>query len=203
MGRSTFEATATSQVQRDSNSFENIEQLMAWQAENSRIVFLHGDVTEHSISTIIAQMLYLANTNSNPIHLLVSTYGGSADEMFSLYDLIRFLPCPVHTVALGKVMSAGVLLLAAGVKGKRLMGASSRIMMHPVSSGGFGNIFEMENLALEHRRLHDLMVARLVKETKLTEREVKDTIMDPKLDYFVTPEQALQMGIIDRIIGNE
>ena len=178
------------------------EQAMAMAAQNSRIVFLHGDVTEHSISNVTAQMLFLANINNNPIHLLVSTYGGSVDEMFSLYDLIRFLPCPVQTVALGKVMSAGVLILASGVKGKRLMGASSRIMMHSLSGGAMGNVFEVENHAVEMKRVHELTVTAMARETKMTKEQVA-AIMDPKLDYFVTPKQALKMGIIDRIIGAE
>lgn len=201
MGRPTLEATAF-HPSSDGDRDDDPEQSIAIQAHNSRIVFLHGDVTEHSISNVIAQMLYLANTNNSPIHLLISTYGGSVDEMFSLYDIIKFLPCPVHTVALGKVMSAGVLILAAGVKGKRLMGASSRIMMHSVSGGTYGNVFEVDNQAREIRRLHDLMVSALTKETKMTKEQVEDIVMSTKLDYYVTPQQALKMGIIDKIIGS-
>src|SRR5271166_4169287 len=133
MGRQTFEAKV--QVQQHSESpLEGLEQLLVGQQpDNSRMVFLHGEVSENAIAQVIAQMLHLAHVGNEPIHLILSTYGGSIDEMFSLYDTIKFLPCPVHTVALGKVMSAGVLLLAAGVKGKRMIGASARVMIHPVS----------------------------------------------------------------------
>lgn len=199
MGRQTFEAHAKPGVQRG-NAIEGLEQLINVQPDNSRLVFLHGDVTEHSISSVIAQLLILANSSLNPIHLIVSTYGGSIDEMFSLYDTIKFLPCPVHTIGLGKVMSAGVLLLAAGVKGKRLIGASGRIMMHSVLGGSYGNVFEVENQTKEHRRLHNLMIDALQKETKMSRRQI-ERVMDPKIDYFVTPKEAIELGIVDKIIG--
>jgi len=201
MGRPTFEATGKVMTADEAGQLEGLERMLASQVDNTRIVYLHSEVTEHSIANVIAQLLHLANLNRNPIYLIVSTYGGSIDEMFSLYDIIKFLPCPVHTVALGKVMSAGVLLLAAGVKGKRLMGASARIMIHPMSGGIIGNIFELENQTQEAHRLQALMCDRLVKETKMTRKQVEIEIMKPMLDYHLTPERAVKMGIVDRIIG--
>ena len=147
-------------------------------------------------------MLHLANQNHKPIHLVISTYGGSVDEMFSLYDTIKFLPCPVHTIALGKVMSAGVLLLASGVKGKRMIGGSARIMIHPVSGGVLGNVFEAMNEMKEFERLQDLMVSALIKETKMKKEEI-DKLMKAGHDFFLTPERAIQVGIVDKIIGDK
>lgn len=200
MGRQTFESSIKTQPQQANGEELDLRQLLAHPSDNSRLVFLHGDVSEHSIASVIAQLLMLANTNSNPIHLVVSTYGGSVDEMFSLYDTIKFLPCPVHTVGLGKVMSAGVLLLAAGEKGKRLMGASGRVMMHSVSGGVSGNVFEVQNETNEHVRLHNMMIDALAKETKMSRKKI-ESIMSPKLDSYFTAEQALKMGIVDKIIG--
>jgi len=171
------------------------------QPNNSRIVFLHGAVDEPAIANIIAQLLFLASQKPAPIHLVLSTYGGSLDEMFSLYDTIKFLPCPVHTVALGKVMSAGVLLLASGIKGKRLIGASSRIMVHPVSGGAIGNIFEIENETKAIRAVHDRMVNMLVNETKMTREYIEGFVMGRMLDHYLTPEEAIEQGIADKIIG--
>ena len=168
--------------------------------EDSRIVVLYGGVSEQSISAVIYQLLYLANQNHKPIHLVVSTYGGSVDEMFSLYDTIRFLPCPVHTIALGKVMSAGVLLLASGVKGKRLIGSSARLMMHPISGGFYGNVFESMSETNEFKRLQDLMVGALQKESSMTKEKIEQ-IMKSGHDYYVTPEEAIKLGIVDKIIG--
>jgi len=151
---------------------------------------------------VVAQLLQLASINTKPIHLVISTYGGSVDEMFSLYDAIKFLPCPVHTVALGKVMSAGVLLLASGAKGNRLIGASSRIMMHPVSGGAMGNVFEMENQTKEMRTLHDRMVLMLSRETKMKKAYIEKFVMGKMLDHFMTPEEAIKHGIADKVIGS-
>jgi len=122
--------------------------------------------------------------------------------MFSLYDTIKFLPCPVHTIALGKVMSAGVLLLASGVKGKRVIGRNARIMIHPISGGVFGNVFEAVNEVREHERLQSLMTDALLRETKMTREEI-EKIMEAGHDCYITPEQAIKMGIVDHFVGEE
>lgn len=195
MGRPTFEAKAHGDESQESM------QVSIPQTDSSRMVFLHGEVTEHVIAQVIAQLLHLAHVSKTPIHLIVSTYGGSIDEMFSLYDCIKFLPCPVHTVALGKVMSAGVLLLASGVKGKRLIGASARIMMHPASGGVVGNVFEVANQSQELTRLQNQMVNALIAETKMS-AETIGKVMNPMLDFYIDAKQALEFGIADKIIGS-
>jgi ATP-dependent Clp protease protease subunit len=169
--------------------------------DSSRIVVLHGDVNEQSISMVVAQMLHFAGQNHKPIHLIISTYGGSVDEMFTLYDTIKFLPCPVHTIALGKVMSAGVLLLASGTKGRRMIGKSARIMIHPISGAVGGNIFEVVNGSEEYKRIQALMVNAMAKETK-TSRSDLEKLMKSGHDVYILPEQAVKMGIVDKIIGD-
>ena len=196
MGRAT-------NFQNKSNSIEEVYYTASSShGADDRLVVLHGEVNEHSISNVIVQLLHLANQNHRPIHLVISTYGGSVDEMFSLYDTIKFLPCPVHTIALGKVMSAGVLLLASGVKGKRMIGRSARIMIHPISGGVLGNVFEAMNEMKEFERLQDLMVSALMTETKMKKEEV-DKLMKAGHDFFLTPEQAVEMGIVDKVIGDK
>lgn len=195
MGRPTCESKQTN---RNSTDAQELEAMSMSQPADVRIVMLHGDVNERSITNAIVQLLYLANQNHKPIHLIVSTYGGSIDEMFSLYDTIKFLPCPVHTVALGKVMSAGVLLLAAGTKGKRLIGPSARIMIHPVSGGAIGNVFEIMNESKEAQRMHDLLVTSLMAETKMTKTQI-DKIMRSGHDYHLVAEEAIKLGIVDKL----
>jgi len=203
MGRSTTEKSAISKSAPSASPEEMLMQsLIVHQSDNVRIVVLHGDVNEHTISHVIVQLLQLANQNHKPIHLVISTYGGSVDEMFSLYDTIKFLPCPVHTIAMGKVMSAGVLLLASGVKGKRLIGKSARIMIHPISGGVFGNVFEAVNEVKEHERLQSLMTDALLRETKMSREEI-EKIMKAGHDCYITPEEAIKMGIVDGFIGEE
>ena len=202
MGRSITENKTSSTSRGPQASPEDMlmQSIMVQQSDNVRIVVLHGDVNEHTISHVVVQLLQLANQNHKPIHLVISTYGGSVDEMFSLYDTIKFLPCPVHTIALGKVMSAGVLLLASGVKGKRLIGRSARIMIHPVSGGLYGNVFEALNEVKEHQRLQELMADALQRETKMTREDV-DKFMKAGHDCYITPEEAIRLGIVDGYVG--
>ena len=201
MGRSIKVAPENS-ANKSNNHEEIIQVLNVSQGADSRLVVLHGEVNDASICNVIVQLLQLANQNHKPIHLVISTYGGSVDEMFSLYDTIKFLPCPVHTIALGKVMSAGVLLLASGVKGKRMIGRSARIMIHPISGGLIGNVFEAMNEMKEFERLQDLMTNALLSETTMKKEEI-DKLMKAGHDCFLTPEQAIKMGIVDKIIGDK
>lgn len=196
MGRS-----ATNALSVKKNNSESTQSISVDAGDGSRLVVLHGDVNESSVSLVVAQLLHLASLSNKPIHLVISTYGGSVDEMFTLYDTMKFIPCPVHTIALGKVMSAGVLLLASGTKGKRMIGRSARIMIHPVSGGVAGNVFEVINDTKEHKRLQDQMVAAIVKETKSTKKQIEG-IMSSGHDYYLLPDQAIKMGIVDKIIGD-
>ena len=198
MGRPSSKFSESSLRSSSDDAYGSYAQV---QSDSSRVVFLHGEVTEQLISNVIMQLLHLANQNHNSIHLVVSTYGGSVDEMFSLYDTIKFLPCKVHTIALGKVMSAGVLLLAAGVKGNRLIGKSARVMIHPVSGGVGGTIFDVLNEAKEYERLHELMIECLSKETKMSEKEIR-VIMKSGHDNYLTASDAIKLGIADKIIGD-
>lgn len=197
MGRLALEANAAGDEEETTQA---LHQLLIQKADTARMVHLHSELNEHSAAHVVAQLLHLSGLSPAPIHMVISTYGGSVDEMFCIYDTIKFLPCPVQTVALGKVMSAGVLLLAAGTKGKRLIGASSRIMIHPMRGGTYGNVFEMENQASEAKRLQTLMIESLARETKLTVDQL-NKIMDPKVELYMTPDEALKAGIVDKIIG--
>jgi ATP-dependent Clp protease protease subunit len=201
MGRQVFQNSGNRDASKN-NMEESIQSIAIHTGDSARLVVLHGDVTEASISMVVAQLLHLASQNHKPIHMVISTYGGSVDEMFTLYDTIKFLPCPVHTIALGKVMSAGVLLLASGAKGHRMIGRNARVMIHPVSGGAGGNVFEVMNESKEHKRLQDQMVAAIVKETKATKVQI-DKIMTSGHDYYLLPDQAIKLGIVDKIIGDE
>jgi ATP-dependent Clp protease protease subunit len=168
--------------------------------QSTRIIMLHSEINEFTISYVIGQLFQLASISHDPIHLVISTYGGSVDEMLSLYDVIKFLPCPIHTIALGKVMSAGVLLLASGTKGNRMIGKSARIMIHPIMGQMGGNIFELANECKEQQRLQDLMIECLQKETKMSKKKINE-IMKSGHDYFLLPNEAIKIGIVDKIIG--
>ena len=200
MGRTLMNAATDPVLDKSSQSESADQMIFKGDSDSSRIVFLSGDVTENSIHSIIATMIALSSSSTKPIYMIVSTYGGSVDEMFALYDCIKFIKCPVRTIAMGKVMSAGVLLLASGEKGKRLIGKNARIMIHPVSGVSHGNVFEVMNETTEHLRLQNTMVEALVSETKMT-KEQAEKIMKLGHDYYLTAEQAVEFGIVDKIIG--
>lgn len=165
----------------------------------SRLVYLVGGIDEDSINDVQQQLLDLSSINKNPIHLVISTLGGSVHEMFSLYDVMKFIPAPVYTVGLGKVMSAGSLILAAGEKGHRMVGKSTRIMIHSFSAGFHGNIFELRNELDEINRLQDMYVSLMVEETNMTKIQVSDMLQEI-LDRTISASQAIELGIVDKIL---
>jgi len=186
----------TPMLEEDDTEESDVEHLMYQHSDSSRIVMLHGDVTENSIAMVTAQLIHLSTQNNKPIKLVISTYGGAIDEMLSLYDVINMIKCPVHTIALGKVMSAGVLLLASGEKNHRIIGKNARLMIHSLRGQIGGNIFEISNHVDEQKRLQNLIVDLMIAETKMTKKQLEE-LMSEKLDKYITPEQAVKLGIVD------
>ena len=155
-----------------------INNIEAPSGEDIRTFSLYGDINEKMCAEAVSTLLYFGDTSdtvsyedpedpdsklvhsTKPIKMLVSTSGGSASEMFSLYDTMRFVreKCDIETLGVGKVMSAGVLILAAGTKGKRKVGANCRIMMHSVIAGNAGPMHNLENQMEEIRWLHYIRI---------------------------------------------
>lgn len=200
MGRSTFKDKLTSSKPKADGFPEGLAQMFTQVDDSSRIISLYGDVSEQIMQQIVMQMIHFAEASNAPINMILSTYGGSVDEMFSLYDLIKYIAPPVHTIGMGKVMSAGTLLLAAGEKGKRLIGRSARVMIHPVAGGAEGDIFDVENNVKEMRRLQDLMVGFLSDETKMSRKQVED-IMNQGTEHYLTADEAVKLGIADKVMS--
>ena len=121
--------------------------------------------------------------------------------MFGIYDLMRMIKkdCPISTFAIGKVMSAGVLLLAAGTKGKRKIGKNTRIMIHSIRGGHYGPVHLLENEMKETRWVQEQHINAIVTETNLTKRDLKK-MLDKKVDVYLNAEEAVKMGIADIII---
>jgi ATP-dependent Clp protease protease subunit len=135
------------------------------------------------------------------MEFIISTYGGSADDMFALYDVMRMIQkdCEIHTFGLGKVMSAGVLLLAAGSKGKRKIGANCRVMIHSVIGGNHGSLHNLENEMDEIRNSQENYVNALVRETNLTKRTLK-RLLERKVNVYLSATEAVEYGIADIIV---
>jgi ATP-dependent Clp protease protease subunit len=176
------------------------QQMMGAPEQTDRIIQLSGDIDERSIALVTAQMFAMAgHDSSKPIHLIVSTYGGIVDEMFGLYDSMQFLPCPVYTIGLGKIMSAGVLILAAGEKGHRQIGENARVMVHPVRGGAMGNVFELMNEMEAMKRVQSRMVELLLQNTNITKKKM-DQLMNSGHDMYLTADQAVELGIVDKVV---
>ena len=154
-------------------------------------------------------MLYLDHLNKHapaeaeaePIEFYISTYGGSADDMFGLYDVMRNVrkTSPIHTIGVGKVFSAGVLLLSAGTKGERRIGKNCRVMIHSVIGGNQGDLHNMLNEMEAIEQLQQMFVDCLAAETKLTKTKLKK-MLERKVNVYLSAEEAVELGIADIII---
>jgi ATP-dependent Clp protease protease subunit len=174
-----------------------------------RSIGLFAELEAEKIAEICHAMLYLNEMNNvaadpsleRPIHFYISTYGGNADDMFALYDLMRIIreETEIHTIGLGKVMSAGVLILAAGTKGKRYIGRNCRVMLHAVMGGNQGSLHDMMNEMDAIEQLQQMYIECLVKETKMTESTIKK-MLERKINIYLSAEEAVEHGIADYIV---
>ena len=138
---------------------------------------------------------------SQPIDLVISTPGGSASDMFSVYDTMRMVrkDCDIQTIGLGQVMSAGTLLLASGTKGKRKIGKHCRVMVHQVSAGTAGPHHEMVNEIAEIQYTQEQYIRCLAAETKMSITFIKK-LFEKKVNIYLSAEQAVKYGLADIII---
>ncbi len=185
-----------------------------------RTINLYGDISEQKGADVVAALLYLENTShtmlpdeeedpSKPgtviarsISMMVSTHGGTASDMFSILDVMEMVKertCDIETFGIGKVMSAGVPILAAGTKGRRKVGKNCRIMLHNVMAGTGGTIFSMENELDEIRWVQERYIETLASYTKLTPSKIKK-LLKAQRDVYISAEEAIKMGIADEII---
>lgn len=173
----------------------------------ARSIMFVGEVTEERAADLISALLVLAQTKepdaerAEPIKLYVSTYGGSADEMFGIYDVVNFCKkfCDIETIGLGKVMSAGTLMLACGTKGKRKIGRHCRVMIHAVNGGQVGDIHNLQNELEQTVGLQDSYIQALSNETKMTKRQIQ-TLINRKVNVYLTAEEAIEKGLADEIL---
>ena len=173
--------------------------------EGRSIMFV-GDVTEEKAADLISALLVLAQTKdeeddrAEDIKLYISTYGGSADEMFGIYDVMNFCKqfCDIQTIGLGKVMSAGTLLLAAGTKGKSYVGNHTRVMIHSVNGGSIGELHNLQNEMEQIAGLQESYIQAMSNETSMTKRQIQ-TLINRKVNVYLSSEEALEKGLADEV----
>jgi ATP-dependent Clp protease protease subunit len=136
-----------------------------------------------------------------PIDFYISTWGGDARGMFAIYDTMRMVRecCEIKTHGLGKVMSAGVLLLAAGTKGSRKIGKNCRVMLHSIRGDQWGPLHNLENEMEEMRWIQEQHIDALVQETDITKKHLKK-LLDRKVNVYLDAKEAVEYGIADIIV---
>ena len=170
-------------------------------SKDARIIGLLAEVEEEKIAEIIQAILFLKEAGKEPIEFYISTYGGNADDMFCLYDMMKKISEEIefHTIGIGKVMSAGVLLLAAGKKGKRKVSQNCRIMLHSVTAGNQGALHNLINEVEAIQELQEMYISCLAENTKMSKTQIKK-MLERKVNVYLSAEEAIALGIADEIM---
>jgi ATP-dependent Clp protease protease subunit len=166
--------------------------------EQLRRIVLSGTIREDSAAQFLEQITAFEYVDiTKPITVYIDTFGGSVDAALLMYDAIKSCACPVVTVGIGKVMSAGVLLLAAGERGTRFITENTRVMLHEVAGGAFGPISEMEVSIAETRRLQEIYLELLAKDTGQSKQKIQKDIVK---DFYMSAAEAVKYGIADKVV---
>jgi ATP-dependent Clp protease, protease subunit len=163
-----------------------------------RVIFLVGSVNDQSANLVVAQMLFLESENPDKdISLYINSPGGSVYAGMAMYDTIRFIKPDVSTLCTGIAASMGAFLLAAGAKGKRFALPNSRIMIHQPSGGAQGQATDIQIQAKEILSLRERL-NRILSEN--TGRSISQIELDTERDNFMSSEEAVTYGIIDKML---
>ena len=181
------------QTNRGERSFDIYSRLL-----NDRIIMLSDEVNDVTASLVVAQMLYLeAQDPDKDIHFYINSPGGSISSGMAIYDTMNFIKCDVSTICIGMAASMGAFLLSSGAKGKRFALPNSEIMIHQPLGGMQGQATDIKIHADHILRIKDKLNHILAQNTGKTYEEV---CRDTERDNFLTAEQALEYGIIDKVI---
>ncbi len=181
------------QTSRGERSYDIFSRLL-----NDRIVMLNEEVNSASASVVIAQLLYLEGQDpSKDISLYINSPGGSVTDGLAIYDTMQYIKCDVSTICMGMAASMGAFLLAAGAKGKRYSLPNSDIMIHQPSGGAQGQATDIEihtkHILHTKQKLNEILAMN-------TGQPLEVIARDTERDNFMTAQQALEYGIIDKVI---
>ncbi len=162
-----------------------------------RIILLCGEIDDHLSNNIVAQLLYLDSLSNDNINLYINSVGGSVTAGLAIYDTMNYIKSDVSTICIGLAASMGAFLLSSGTKGKRYSLPNSDILIHQPSGGTQGQATEMK-IAAEHilktrDRLNKIL-------SKNTGKKLEQISEDVERDYYLTAEEALDYGLIDKIL---
>ena len=183
------------QTSRGERSYDIFSRLL-----NDRIVFLGEEVNPTTASLVVAQLLHLEGQDPDKdIQLYINSPGGSITDGMAIYDTMQYIKCDVSTICVGMAASMCAFLLSAGTKGKRIALPNAEIMIHQPSAGTQGQITDMalhlKRLEIIKKRMNTLLAANCGK-------SVEQVTADCERDNFMTAQEALEYGLIDKIITN-
>ncbi len=165
---------------------------------NDRIIFLADEVNDTTASLVVAQLLYLESKDPDKdICLYINSPGGSISAGMAIYDTMNYIKCDVSTICIGMAASMGAFLLSSGAKGKRFALPNSEIMIHQPLGGMKGQASDIQIHAEHILRIKEKMNRILSQQTGKSYEQV---VMDTDRDNFLTAQQALEYGLIDRIV---
>lgn len=183
------------QTSRGERSYDIYSRLL-----KERIIFLGSAIDDYVANLVIAQLLFLASEDPDKdIHLYINSPGGSVSAGLAIYDTMQFVKPDVSTICIGMAASMGQLLLSAGADGKRYSLPNSRIMMHQPSGGTQGQSVDIEIYTKEIIRTREKLYDIIAKHTKKSIDQIRK---DADRDYYMTSQEALEYGIIDKILSN-
>ena len=167
-----------------------------------RIILLEGEVHDSMANLIAAQLLYLESENpQKDISLYINSPGGSVTAGMAIYDVMQFVSSDIETIVMGQACSMGSLLAQAGAPGKRMMLPNARHMIHQPSGGARGQATDMEIQVKEILEIKRNLTNIYVKHNSKN-KKYEELAKDMERDYFMSAQQALDYGLVDRIIEN-
>ncbi len=184
------------QTDRGERSYDIFSRLLS-----DRIIFLGEEITDSSASLIVAQMLFLeAQDPGRDIQLYINSPGGSITAGFAIYDTMQYIKCDVSTICVGLAASFGAFLLAGGAKGKRIALPNAEIMIHQPLIGGDGVHGPASDILIVSGQMqkNKQRLARILAEN--TGKSVEEIIADTERDNYMSAQEALAYGLIDKII---
>lgn len=181
------------QTNRGERSYDIFSRLL-----NDRIILLNEEVNSASAGVIVAQLLYLEGQDpEKDIALYINSPGGVITDGMAIYDTMQYIKCDVSTICIGMAASMGAFLLAAGAKGKRFALPNSEIMIHQPSGGAQGQATDISihanRIIRTKKRLNEILSERTGQPIEVVER-------DTERDNFLTAQEALDYGLIDKVI---
>lgn len=180
------------QTNRGERSYDIFSRLL-----NDRIIVLSDEVNDATASLVVAQLLYLeGQDNEKDISLYINSPGGSVTAGFAIYDTMQYIKCDVSTICMGMAASMGAFLLSSGAKGKRFALPNSEIMIHQPSGGAQGQATEIDIVAKHILRTREKLNRILAENTG---KSIEQIARDTERDNFLSAQEALDYGLVDKI----